>query len=155
QMILESTTVPLVIDADGLNALRPLLDWLRAQPRPVILTPHPGEFARLVGQDIPAVQRDRLGPAARLARPPHRVVVPKGHGTVVTDGRQAFVNPTGNPGMATGGTGDVLAGLTGALLAQHLDAFAAARLAVYLHGLAGDLARDQFGEVSLIAADLL
>jgi NAD(P)H-hydrate epimerase len=155
QMILESTTVPLVIDADGLNALPPLLDWLRAQPRPVILTPHPGEFARLVGRDIPFVQGDRVGHAAAFARLHGCVVVLKGHGTVVTDGMRAFVNTTGNPGMATGGTGDVLAGLTGALLAQGLEAFAAARLAVHLHGLAGDLAREQFGEVSLIATDVL
>jgi NAD(P)H-hydrate epimerase len=155
QMILESTTVPLVIDADALNALPPLLEWLRAQQRPIILTPHPGEFARLVGHDIPYVQSDRLGHAAHFARHHRCVVILKGHGTVVTDGTRAFINTTGNPGMATGGTGDVLAGLTGALLGQGLDAFAAARLAVYLHGMAGDLARDQFGEVSLIATDLL
>jgi NAD(P)H-hydrate epimerase len=83
------------------------------------------------------------------------VLVLKGHGTVVTDGRRVFVNPTGNPGMATGGTGDVLTGLLAALLAQGLEPFAAAQLGVYLHGLAGDLARDDLGEASLIASDLL
>jgi NAD(P)H-hydrate epimerase len=121
----------------------------------LVLTPHPGEFGRLAGLDIPTVQADRRGHAARFAAAHGVVLVLKGHGTVVTDGRRLYVNTTGNPGMATGGTGDVLAGLTAALLAQGLETFAAAQLAVYLHGLAGDLARDDLGESSLIASDLL
>jgi NAD(P)H-hydrate epimerase len=89
------------------------------------------------------------------ARRHQLIVVLKGHQTVVTDGQRVFINPSGNPGMATGGTGDVLTGLTAALLGQGLEPFAAAQLAVYLHGLAGDLARDERGEVSLIATDLI
>jgi NAD(P)H-hydrate epimerase len=152
--LLDRTTTPLVLDADGLNALSAVLPHLRGSGRPVVLTPHPGEFARLLGCDIAHVQADRMGLAARFAAEHGCIVVLKGHGTVVTDGRRAFVNPTGNPGMATGGTGDVLGGLLGALLAQGLPAFEAAQLAVYLHGLAGDLAARR-GEVSLIASDLL
>jgi NAD(P)H-hydrate epimerase len=122
---------------------------------PVVITPHPGEFARLLDCDIAAVQADRKRLAARFAEAHHAIVVLKGQGTVVTDGRRIAVNETGNPGMATGGTGDVLAGLVAALLGQGLEPFAAARLAVHLHGLAGDLGRADKGETSLIATDLL
>jgi NAD(P)H-hydrate epimerase len=147
--------VPLVLDADALNGLAPRPDALRRRRAPTVITPHPGEFARLTGQSIPAVQADRRAQAARFAREHGVVVVLKGAGTVVADGRRVYVNTTGNPGMATGGTGDVLTGLTGALLAQGLETFAAAQLAVYLHGRAGDLARDEVGEASLVASDLL
>ncbi len=153
--VLAQTTVPLVLDADALNALAGRTADLRLHHGPVVITPHPGEFARLIGRDIPTVQDDREGLAARFAAAHGAVVVLKGHGTVVTDGRRLAVNATGNPGMATGGTGDVLCGLVGALLAQGLEPFAAARLGVHLHGLAGDLARDDLGETSLIASDLL
>src|SRR5262249_33121590 len=104
---------------------------------------------------VSEVQADRQGLAVRFAADLGLVLVLKGHGTVVTDGRRVFINPTGNPGMATGGTGDVLGGLIAALVAQGLETFAAAQLGVYLHGLAGDLARDAFGEQSLIASDLI
>jgi hydroxyethylthiazole kinase-like uncharacterized protein yjeF len=156
--VLEQTDLPLVIDADGLNALPPMLDVLKRRRGPTVLTPHPGEFGRLVGLDPAAVQADRQGLAVRFAADHGAVVVLKGRHTVVTDGRRVYVNRTGNPGMATGGTGDVLTGLTTALLGQlggRLEPFAAAQLAVYLHGLAGDLARDALGETSLIATDLL
>jgi hydroxyethylthiazole kinase-like uncharacterized protein yjeF len=150
-----SSELPCVLDADALNLLAGHLDWLRAHAGPVVLTPHPGEFARLLGCDTAAVQAQRQGLAARFALEHGVVLALKGHGTVVTDGQRRYVNTTGNPGMATGGTGDVLAGLIGALLGQGLEAFEAAQLGVYLHGLAGDLARDEGGEVSLIASDLL
>jgi ADP-dependent NAD(P)H-hydrate dehydratase len=153
--LLEQTAVALVLDADALNALQHHTGRLRDRLAPVILTPHPAEFARLAGGDVPAIQAHRQELAARFAAAHGVVVVLKGHGTVVTDGRQVYVNTTGNPGMATGGTGDVLTGLIAALLGQHLPPFAAAQLGVYLHGLAGDLARDAVGEVSLIATDLL
>jgi NAD(P)H-hydrate epimerase len=151
----EQTTTPLVLDADALNALAPAPDRLAGRAAPLVLTPHPGELGRLIGRDAAAVQADRVGLAAAFAARLGLVLVLKGAGTVVTDGRRVYVNRTGNAGMATGGTGDVLAGLVGALLAQRLDPFAAARLGVYLHGLAGDLARDDLGEASLIASDLL
>ena len=149
------TGKPLVLDADGLNALGhpPAALWQR--PAPTVLTPHPGEFARLLGTDTATVQQDRAGRAVPFAEAFRVVLVLKGHGTLVTDGRRLYQNPTGNPGMATGGTGDVLAGLIGALIGQGLEPFAAAQLGVWLHGRAGDLARDDLGEVSLIASDLL
>ena len=147
----------MVVDADGLNALaRVAADTWRSHQQPVVLTPHPGEFARLDGCDVATVQADRQGRAAAFARRHGGILVLKGAGTVVTDGQRIYINPTGNPGMATGGTGDVLSGLLGALLAaRSLEPFDAAVLAVYLHGLAGDVARDQVGEVSLIATDLI
>jgi NAD(P)H-hydrate epimerase len=158
--VLEKAQLPLVLDADGLNALAKVLDGSligRVFPRsaPLILTPHPGEFARLLRTTTAAIHRERE-PLAVLFAGQHQVVlVLKGHQTLVTDGRRLYRNTTGNPGMATGGTGDVLTGLIAALLAQKLEVLQAARLGVYLHGLAGDLARDHLGEVSLIATDVL
>jgi NAD(P)H-hydrate epimerase len=146
---------PLVLDADALNALRGHLADLAGCAAPPVLTPHPGEFARLLGTDAAAVQADRLGHAVRFARDHRVVLLLKGAGTLVTDGRRVFRNATGNPGMATGGSGDVLTGLVAALLGQRLAPFDAARLGAHLHGRAGDLARERLGEVSLIAADLL
>jgi ADP-dependent NAD(P)H-hydrate dehydratase len=153
--LLEQTTTPLVLDADALNVLVGRLGALRKHQGPIVLTPHPGEFARLLSCDIPTVQAHRQEMAAEFARTHGVVVVLKGYGTVVTDGHRVYVNTTGNPGMATGGTGDVLGGLIAALIGQKLESFAAAQLGVYLHGRAGDLAREQTGEVSLIASDLL
>jgi NAD(P)H-hydrate epimerase len=153
--VLGHTALPLVLDADALNNLAGDLGPLKGYAGPLILTPHPGEFARLAGCDIPAVQANRHEWAVHFAAEHSVVLVLKGHRTIVTDGRRFYENTTGNPGMATGGTGDVLTGLTAALLGQGLETFAAAVLAVYLHGLAGDLARDDLGEVSLIASDLL
>lgn len=146
---------PMVVDADGLNALAQRPDLLAPPAGPRVLTPHPGEFARLTGLSIAQVQHDRDGQAAHFAARWGVVVVLKGHGTCVTDGERSFVNPTGNPGMATGGTGDVLTGVLAALLAQGMPPLAAARLGVYVHGLAGDLAAASLGEVSLVASDLL
>jgi len=147
---------PAVIDADGLNALADDLEPLDKAPASRILTPHPGEMARLLGTgDTRRVQRDREGTAARFAREHGVVLALKGAGTVVTDGERVFVNPTGNPGMATGGTGDVLTGLTAGLLCQGLEPFEALQLAVFVHGLAGDMAARDVGELSMTAEDLL
>lgn len=153
--LLEALRVPVVLDADGLNAIAGRADCLRRRPAPTVLTPHPGEFARLTGLDIPAVQANRQPTAVRFAAEHGVVLLLKGHGTIVTDGRRVYVNATGNPGMATGGTGDVLTGLIAALLAQGLEAFEAAQLGAHRHGLAGDLARAERGETGLIASDLL
>ena len=153
--VLGQTSVPLVLDADALNAIAPHLGALTARIGPLVLTPHPGEFARLLGCSTADVQARRQDAAVAFAASRHAMVVLKGHGTIVTDGRRVYVNTTGNPGMATGGSGDVLTGLVGALLAQKLEPFLAAQLGVYLHGLAGDLARNDRGETSLIASDLL
>jgi NAD(P)H-hydrate epimerase len=154
-VLLGKVSKPMVLDADGINAFQGRADRLRGRTAPLILTPHPGEFARLLGSDIPTVQARRQELAARFAADHGIILVLKGHATVVTDGRRVYHNTTGNPGMATGGTGDVLTGLIAALLGQGLAPFAAAQLGVHLHGLAGDLARDDLGEASLIATDLL
>jgi NAD(P)H-hydrate epimerase len=153
--LIRNIKIPMVLDADGINALAGQTDSLKDHAAPIILTPHPGEFARLLGCDVPTVQARRQELAAQFAQKYEVVVVLKGNATVVTDGRRVYQNPTGNPGMATGGTGDVLTGLIAALLGQGLEPFAAAQLGVYLHGLAGDLAKAELGEASMIASDLL
>jgi len=158
-------TRPLVIDADGLNNLTGMDDWPALRRCPLVLTPHPGEFARLTGRAVADIQADRVNAAAKAVDRwiqqqgrddlPPLVGVLKGAGTVVTDGRGVYVNDTGNPGMATGGSGDVLTGLIAALLAQVPAPFDAAVLGVWAHGRAGDLAARQLGETSLMASDLL
>jgi NAD(P)H-hydrate epimerase len=153
--LISRTTTPVVLDADGLNAFQQDPGRLKGRAAPLVLTPHPGEFGRLLGTDAAAVQARRQELAVRFAAENGLVLVLKGQGTVVTDGRRVYVNPTGNPGMATGGTGDVLTGLVAALVGQGLEPFAAAVLGVHCHGLAGDYARDDLGEASLIATDLL
>jgi NAD(P)H-hydrate epimerase len=146
---------PLVLDADALNVLAGHTEALRGRAVPPVLTPHPGEFARLAGRKVSADPAERRDAAVRFAADHGVVLLLKGHGTVVTDGRRVYVNTTGNPGMATGGSGDVLTGLIAALLGQRLEPFAAAQLGAHLHGLAGDLARDDMGAASLIATDLI
>ncbi|MFS0727071.1 NAD(P)H-hydrate dehydratase [Paenibacillus sp. 1P07SE] len=151
--------MPVVIDADALNHLAEAGDFADWPPRPgeVILTPHPGEMARLCGCRTDEVQRDRIGIARHYATTNGVIVVLKGARTVCADPSGAvYVNPTGNPGMATGGTGDVLAGIIGGLLAQGVPATAAAVLGVYLHGSAGDSAADRRRSPgSIIAGDLI
>lgn len=149
--------VAMVVDADGLNAFDGRTDELNGRGRTLAITPHPGEMARLAGLSIPDVQKDRLGVARKFAREHELIVVLKGHRTLVVrpDG-EAWVNTTGNPGMSTGGTGDILTGMVAGMIAQHTnDAFAGTMAAVHLHGLAGDVMRESMGEHSLVAADLL
>lgn len=144
---------PMVFDADALNALATEPETLTQPAGRRILTPHPGEFARLIGRKLEGDSRHDA--AVQLAARCGIVVVLKGHRTLVTDGARQILNTTGNPGMATGGSGDVLTGLITALACQRLEPFDAARLGVYLHGLAGDLAAEEIGQVSLIASDLI
>ncbi|MBI4558089.1 MAG: NAD(P)H-hydrate dehydratase [Candidatus Hydrogenedentes bacterium] len=147
---------PLVVDADGLNCLSGNLDLLEVSPASKIITPHPGEMARLLGVTTDEVQKHREKVASCTATERRCVVVLKGHRTVVADAEgHVYVNTTGNSGMATGGTGDVLSGLIGGLLAQGLSAADAARVGVFLHGLAGDLAAKTATERGMIADDLL
>ena len=155
--LVDRATVPLVLDADALTLLAEEPGRLLGRDdRDVIITPHPGEMARLAGMTVDDVQANRLQVAADFATT-HRVyVVLKGHRTVIaTPTGRTFINPTGNPGMATAGTGDVLTGMIAAWLAQLLDADAACRLAVFLHGAAGDLAAGHEGRVSMIAGDVI
>lgn len=153
-------TRPMIVDADGLNALAELGTNAISSGGPRVLTPHAGEFARLSGKplDDPTDDHERLESAAALARNlggSETIVLLKGPNTVVTDGERFTVNTTGNPGMATGGAGDVLTGIVTALLGQGLDGFDAARLGAHVHGLAGDLAAAKLGPTSLIATDLI
>lgn len=153
--LVQNVPGPLVLDADGLNALAGDPAVLAQRAGRLIITPHPGEFARLVKSDTTTVQANRRDLAMEFAGKHELVLVLKGHATIVTDGTRLFENTTGNPGMATAGSGDVLTGIVAALLGQGLTPFDAAQLGVHIHGLAGDLARDELGEVSLIASDLL
>ena len=147
---------PMVVDADAITALAGHLDTLRGAHGPRVLTPHPGEMARLLDKTIVDVQRDRVGVARGFAASHGVHLVLKGADTVIAgpDGR-VLINPTGNPGMATGGTGDVLTGILGGLLARGIDVAQAAPAAVYLHGLAGDLAAARVGQEALIASDVI
>jgi NAD(P)H-hydrate epimerase len=156
RLLVDRATVPLVLDADALTVLADDPSVLMGkEEREIIITPHPGEMARLTGASIEEVQTSRLQIASEFASSRRLYVVLKGHRTIVaTPDGHVFINPTGNPGMASGGTGDVLAGMIAAWLAQLLDAEAACRLAVFLHGAAGDLAAMHEGEVSTTASDL-
>jgi NAD(P)H-hydrate epimerase len=147
--------IPFVLDADGLNAFVEHPDLLARGKGARILTPHPGEASRLLRKPPEEIQADRHAAALELAQRFLAVVVLKGHRTIVTDGAKVFVNKTGNPGMATGGTGDVLSGVIGALIGQKLEPYPAACLGVELHGRAGDLAARRFGEVSMMATDVV
>ncbi len=147
---------PMVIDADGLNALADAAVILEGEHAPAVLTPHPGEMARLMGVSAKAVQAKRAHFAQAAANRCHSVIILKGGCSLVTESdRPLTVNPTGNPGMATGGAGDVLTGMVAGLIAQGLLPFEAAAAGAYLHGLAGDLAARSVGEASLLAGDLL
>jgi ADP-dependent NAD(P)H-hydrate dehydratase len=145
---------PMVVDADALNALSTLPDALKYHAGPRVLTPHPGEFARLVRQSNLSPEQ-RTAAAVDLAGRAGVVILLKGHQTLVTDGAREWLNTTGNPGMATGGTGDILTGVIAALLCQGLTPFEAAQLGAHVHGLAGDLAAEQLGQISMIGSDLL
>ena len=155
--LVERARVPLVIDADGLNAFAGEADRLKGRDEvPIVITPHPGEMARLTRVAIHDVQARRLDVARDFAASHHVFVVLKGHRTIVaTPAGKSFINTSGNPGMATGGTGDVLTGAIAAWIAQLRAVESAATLGVYLHGLAGDLAAAECGEVGMIAGDVV
>ncbi|MFA5356030.1 MAG: NAD(P)H-hydrate dehydratase [Candidatus Omnitrophota bacterium] len=150
---------PMVIDADGLNALAGHLGLLAAKRRALyakVLTPHPGEMSRLTGISAKKIQSDRKGIAGEFARKYKVTVVLKGHNTVVADQEgRVHINNSGNPGMATAGSGDVLTGMIAALLGQGLSPFEASKYAVYLHGSAADLAAEEKTEIGLIASDII
>jgi ADP-dependent NAD(P)H-hydrate dehydratase len=150
---LTSVDRPMVVDADGLNALNE--KTLSAHRGPVVLTPHPGEFGRLVKLPVAEVQARRGELASAFAKRTGCIVLLKGQHTIVTDGDRVHVNATGNPGMAIPGAGDVLTGLITALIAQKFTLFDAARLGAHLHGMAGDLVRDRQGEIGILATDLV
>ncbi len=156
ETLLKQQGLRLLIDADGLNNLSKIKDWPTELSAKLILTPHPGEMKRLWSglfrEQLPA---SRIEQATGLAQKTRTVVVLKGAQTVVADSRKVYVNQTGNPGMATAGAGDVLTGVITALMGQGLSNFDAAVLGVYIHGLAGDIAAEKTGQVSLIATDII
>lgn len=155
--VVEKCPAALVVDADGLNAFEGASSKLNAKGRALVITPHPGEMARLTGKSIAEIQKDRVGVARGFAEALGVIVVLKGHRTLVAqpDG-EVWVNTTGNPGMATGGTGDILTGIVAGMIAQNpLRVLEAVTSAVYLHGLAGDVACETMGEQSLVATDLV
>lgn len=157
--VIINTAKPLVIDADGLNALTDHLDILRI-PEPVsripILTPHPGEMSRLTGINAKKIQQQRKNIAKSFSKGYNCITVLKGYQTVVADPKEkVYINKTGNPGMATAGSGDVLTGIIASFLGQGLEPFDAAKYGVYIHGLAGDLAAKEKTQICLIASDII
>ncbi len=152
--IIRGVDVPCVVDADALNLLVERQGLFASARSLRVLTPHPGEFSRLTGLPIREIQAHRESLAVEFAQRHRVVLVLKGAGTIVTDGDRLFINRTGNPGMATGGTGDVLTGLITALIAQGADPFDAACLGCHLHGLAGDIAAEELSPPGMIASDL-
>jgi len=147
---------PVVLDADGINACAGAGDAIKNAKAKIVLTPHPGEMAALTGHTVDEIESDRKNIALKYANEYNTVLVLKGYSTVVAaPGQEPYINQTGNPGMATGGTGDVLAGMIASFIGQGIDPFKAAVLGVYFHGLAGDAAAKEKGVLSLIATDLL
>jgi NAD(P)H-hydrate epimerase len=156
EALIKQKQLRLLIDADGLNNLSKIKNWPTKLKPKLILTPHPGEMKRLwSGLFRKRLPPDRQQQAAQLAQYTATTVVLKGAGTVVTDGQKVYINKTGNPGMATAGSGDVLTGVMTALMGQGLGNFDAAVLGVYIHGLAGDIAAEKTGQVGLIATDII
>lgn len=149
--VLEKAECPVVVDADGINVLSAHRDLLRGRKSPTILTPHDGEFARLGG----VIGEDRMAAAAALAEELGCVVLLKGHETCITDGTDGYINPTGNPGMAVGGSGDVLAGVITALLGAGLPPLEAAACGAWLHGAAGDRCAAELGQYGMLPTDML
>lgn len=149
--VLENAACPVVLDADGINVICGHKDILRGRTNPTILTPHDGEFARLGG----IIGDDRSAAAVEMARELGCILLLKGHRTVITDGETIYINHTGNPGMAVGGSGDVLAGIIVSLLGQGIDPLKAAACGAWLHGAAGDLCADEIGQYGMIPGDMV
>lgn len=152
--VLKECKVPILIDADGINCLSENINILQDINIPVVLTPHPGEMARLSGKTIAEIQSDRIGVAKEFARRFGVVLVLKGANTVVTDGDSVFVNTNGNTGMAMGGCGDLLSGMIGAFLARGMKALDAAKAGVYIHGLCGDITARELSKTGMTVEDM-
>ena len=148
--VLERADCPVVLDADGINVVAPHKDILRGRTNPTVLTPHAGEFARLGGK-----ANDRVAAAEDMARDTGCTVLLKGHNTVITDGKTTYINPTGNPGMAVGGSGDVLAGIIVSLIGQGIGPLEAAACGAWLHGAAGDICEAEIGQYGMLPTDML
>jgi len=151
QAVLEHAQCPVVVDADGINVLSSHKSILRGRVYPTIVTPHDGEFARLGGK----LGADRMAAARHMARELNAIVLLKGHETCITDGFTDYLNKTGNPGMAVGGSGDVLSGIIVSLLGQHMQPLEAAAVGAWLHGAAGDLCAAEIGQYGMLPTDML
>ena len=154
--LIKTLDLPIILDADGLTSLTAQPKTLLATKQPLILTPHPGEMARLIRSTPKEVQEDRIGVSRNFSQSHHVYLILKGHRTLIaTPKGEIFINPTGNPGLASGGTGDVLTGMIGGLICQGFDILSSLQISVYLHGLAGDAVAQELGEKSLVATDLI
>lgn len=154
--IIKNAKVPIVLDADAINCLSNEPHILENHETPIIITPHPGELARLLDISIEEIQKKRVYYSEYIAKKHNIIVVLKGHRTVVASPKLGiYINETGNPGMATAGSGDVLTGMIASLLAQGLKSFDATKLGVHLHGLAGDITKEKIGEYGMIATDII
>ena len=151
EAVLQKAQCPVVLDADGINVVAAHMDILRKRTAPTILTPHTGEFARLGGD----MEAGRQVAAEKMAEDLGCVMLLKGSGTVITDGSTTYINPTGNPGMAVGGSGDVLAGIITALLGQGISALEAAACGAWVHGAAGDICAEEIGQYGMLPTDML
>ena len=151
KVVLNNAGCPVVLDADGINVISAHKHILRGRTYPTILTPHDGEFTRMAGP----VGQDRMASAAQLARDLGCILLLKGHETCITDGKRAYLNRTGNPGMAVGGSGDVLAGMIAGLLGQGILPLEAAAMGAWLHGAAGDLCAEELGQYGMLPTDML
>lgn len=153
--LIKNSEIPIVLDADGINAAAAFIDIIRDRKAPLVITPHPAEMARLIGESTAYVQQNRITAARAFAQENDCVVVLKGANTIVTDGRRVSVNMTGNPGMAMGGTGDMLTGMIASFIAQGLPPFDAARAGVYIHGLCGDITARELSQRGMTIEDML
>ena len=155
EQILKNSKKPIILDADGINCINQGIDILKDVKVPVVLTPHPGEMARLISKTIPYVQQNRISVAKQFAMQNKVIVVLKGANTLVTDGKEVFVNLNGNPGMAKAGCGDMLTGMIGSFVAQGIEPFDAAKCAVFIHGKCGDLTASQVSKRGMIVLDMV
>lgn len=151
ETVLKKAHCPVILDADGINVLSGHMDILRGRKHPTILTPHDGEFCRIGGE----IGTDRLASAAHFAKEWNAIVLLKGHRTCISDGKTHYINFTGNPGMAVGGSGDVLAGIIVSLLGQGLDSLTAVACAAWLHGAVGDICASEIGQYGMLPSDMI
>lgn len=155
EFLIEKFQGPILLDADGLNLVSGNIDILKLRNNKTVLTPHPGEFARLTGRSIQEIENSREKYSVEFSKKHGVITILKGHKTIVTDGEQIYINNTGNAGMATAGSGDILSGIIGSFMSQGIEAFDASTLGVYVHGLAGDICKENLGEYGMIARDII
>ena len=155
ELVLKKSRVPIILDADGINCINGRISIFKEIKAPIVLTPHPMEMSRLISKPIAEIQENRINIAKAFAKENGIILVLKGANTVVTDGEKVFVNQTGNPSMAMGGTGDMLSGMIGSFAAQGMNAFDAAKCAVYIHGLCGDVAAKKLSQRGILVSDMM